>query len=481
MHIVDVIIRVCFIIVSFLFPFHYGKAQIERIVADDQLQGALISAVLVDAITGERLEEFQPNALACPASVWKLMTTAAALSKLGPDFKFTTVLAYTGEIESGVLKGDLIIIGSGDPTLGSRHFQHGLDEVLDQWVTSVKAFGIDSITGNVIGNGAHLKGQPLPRTRIWEDIGNYYGSGIFGLNFNDNTYFLSFSTPDEPEEQATLLNVYPEVPDLTITSEVQSSTIQSDQAYIFGSPLSNKRVVRGTLPLGRDRFVIKGSIPDPALFAAYHLKIKLEESEVGVGGVAQSETEYFREPITYKKIDEVLSPSVSEIVSHTNRESDNLMAEGLLIQLGAKAGEPSLEKGIEELTEFLKGIWGENSHFFAYDGSGLSRFNAVSAGQIADLLVRANRIEMLKTNLLEPLPKAGKDGSVKWFGLHTNLARNARLKSGSMENVRAYAGIFTTYTGRELIFAIEVNNYSVSGVEVRKKVEDWLVRAYGRY
>jgi len=455
-------------------------AQIERLMADEELSGATISANLVDALTGEEIESYQKDVLASPASVWKLATTSAALAGLGLDFRFSTPLVYDGRIENGVLEGDLIIIGSGDPTLGSRHFGEGFEEVLETFAQSVSDAGIDSISGKVIANGGHFQGQSIPGTRVWEDMGNYFGTGIHGLNFNDNTYFLNFRTPAEPDQNAQLLSIYPEVPDLEIESEVMSSTTQSDQAYIYGSPLGSRRTVRGTLPLGRERFTIKGSIPDPALFTAFHLSEKLRRMGIFSTGYAAEKSTY-REPVTYKVLVKIESVPLSQIVGHINKESDNLMAEGLLVQLGAKRGEASIESGLEALEDYLKNIWGADATFFAYDGSGLSRFNAASAEQMTKLLVHIRNNADLKKGVLDQLPLAGKEGSVKWFGLHTNLAGNAKLKSGSMKNVKAYAGVMQTYSGRELAFAILVNNFDISSTQVRKKIEDWLIRAYGHY
>jgi len=457
-----------------------SNAQIERLVADEDLAGATISAMLVDALNGEEIESYNKDVLACPASVWKLATTSAALENLGRDFRFNTHMAYTGEIKDSVLHGDILIIGSGDPSLGSRHFNSGFDEIIESYAQFVIAAGIDSIAGKVIGNGAHLQGQSIPGTRVWEDMGNYFGAGIHGLNFNDNTYFLNFSTPAEAGQPAKLLSVYPKVPGMVIESEVLSSTVQSDQAYIYGSPLEVKRTVRGTLPLGRDRYTIKGSIPDPALFMAFHLHEKLSDVGIPSNGYA-AEKEQFREPITYTKLATTESVPLSEMVKHINRESDNLMADGLLVQLGAKNGSPSIEGGVEALEAYLKTIWGDDATFFAYDGSGLSRFTAVSADQLAKLVVNMRNSPMQKQYLLDVLPEAGKEGSVKWFGLRTNLSGNTKLKSGSMTNVKSYAGVLQTYSGRELAFAIMVNNFEVSGTEVRKKIEDWLIRAYGHY
>lgn len=468
------------LLTSFLFFALIGNAQIERLIADRDLIGATVTAMLVDAVTGQEIESYNKEVLACPASVWKLTTTAAALAELGNDFRFTTHLAYTGEIKDGVLYGDILVIGSGDPTLGSRHFSGGFDEFIAACTNWVVSAGIDSIVGNVIGNGAHFQGQSIPGTRVWEDIGNYFGAGIHGLNVHDNTYFLNFRTPSEPGLPAKLLSVYPEVPGLVIHSEVKSSTISSDQAYIYGAPLEMKRTVRGTLPLGKDRYTIKGSLPDPASFLAFHLRGSLERAGIASKGYA-SENELFREPITYQILAALESVPLSEIVEYINQHSDNLMADGLLVQLGAKYGNPSIEGGLNALHNYLRKIWGDDAAFFAYDGSGLSRFTAVSSQLLAQLLVQMRQSAVHRQYLLDVLPQAGKEGSVKWFGQRTNLSGNTKLKSGSMKNVKAYAGILQTYTGRELAFAILINNYEISGTEVRKKIEDWLIRAYGHY
>ncbi len=453
--------------------------QVERLAADNELKGAGISIFLADAITGEELENLNGDVLLCPASVWKLATTAAALENLGPGFTFKTQLAYTGSIQNGVLEGDILIIGGNDPTLGSRFFRFDMDSVLNDWASAISSQGIDSINGSIIANGSGFTGPTIPGTRIWEDMANYYGTGICGLNFNDNTYFISFRTPDEPDELAEILDVYPIVPGLEIESEVSSSTIQSDMAFIYGSPLDSKRVVRGTLPLGKERFPIKGSIPDPLSFTAFHLRERLRVLGISSKGF-KAEPTLFREQVTFKAIRTTESPNLKDIVKHVNERSDNLMADGLLVQLGALNGISSLETGLEELKDYLSGIWSD-SPFYAYDGSGLSRFNAVSAEQLSQLIIELRRSDVHRKFLLEELPLAGKEGSVKWFGKGTNLVGNVRLKSGSMKNVRAYAGTITTFSGRELAFAAIVNNYPISGTEVRDKIVDWLLRVYGRY
>jgi len=458
-----------------------GQNTASEFVQSPDLKGALVSVAIADLETGEILQSANPDQRLCPASVWKLFTTTAAIKNLGSEFRFRTILAYDGKIESGVLNGNLLIIGGGDPSLASRFFSPGFDQIMSGWANAVKTAGIDSINGKVVANAAHFQGDGIPRTRIWEDMGNYYGAAVSGLNINDNTYFVDFKTPEEIGSRARILSVEPDVPGLQITSLVESSTIQADKAFIFGSPFDNQRIVRGTLPAGRDHFKIKGSLPNPPLFAASHLQKALKNVGIGVGSGITVEQLTVREPATYRVIHEHLSSPLVELVRHTNVDSDNLFAEAFLFQLGVLSGDGTLTGGLESLNDFYKPICQSDYPFYAYDGSGLSRFTAVSSSQIIDLIHYCAGNDVLRKNLLENLPKAGEEGSMKWFGKRTNLAGNLKGKSGSMDKVKAYAGYFSALSGRQLSFAVLVNNFDGSGVELREKIEAMLLDVYGDY
>jgi D-alanyl-D-alanine carboxypeptidase/D-alanyl-D-alanine-endopeptidase (penicillin-binding protein 4) len=458
-----------------------AQSATHRLADHPALLGASLSASVFDMQTGEVLESHQPHQRLCPASIWKVPVTVAALDVLGPGFKFRTVLATRGRISNGVLHGDLIIVGGGDPSLGSRFLGDGFEAVLDGWVDAVVQAGIDSITGAIVGNSTHFQGDGTPRTRLWEDMANYYGSGVSGLSIHDNTYFVRFTTPDAPDEPAVLKSVYPIVPGLMIESEVKSSTIQSDQAFIFGSPLDLKRVVRGTLPMGRTDFEIKGSIPDPALFAAFHLRDRLFRAGVAVTDQVIAESKRVEEPATLKVINEVLSPPLKVLVKHINDKSDNLFAETLLFQLGARLGKPTLEGGIEAIHKYYKDICESDYPFFVYDGSGLSRFNAVSAAQIQKILLHAKQSDPLEMYVLDALPAAGKTGTMKYFARGTALDGNLKGKSGSMDKVRAYTGFFLARTGREVGFVVMINNFDGNPGSIRELIERWLIEVEGRY
>lgn len=446
-----------------------------------KLKGALISIQISDLVTGESLQAVNPDLRLCPASVWKLFTTSAALSQLGGDFQFRTTLAYDGLLEGDTLHGNVYILGGGDPTLGSRYFDLPMEKLMETWTVAVEKAGIKYIDGNIVANSSHFRGDVIPRTRIWEDMGNYYGAPVWGLNINDNTYFVDFKLPDEVGELAEIVNVHPEVPGLELTSEVVVAAQRGDQAYIFGTPQSNQRTIRGTLPAGAKNYTIKGSLPDAPMMAAHQLRQYLQKSGIGGMEAIAVEQNQVREPATLKTLSTIKSPALSEIIKQTNVRSDNLFAETLLLQLGVKYGDPTIEGGLKAVAEFYKKACSSNCHLSAYDGSGLSRFTAVSAAQVVDLLLYDNQDLTQRKLLLDQLPNAGKEGSLKWFGDRTNLEGNMRAKSGSMEGVRAYAGQMSTFTGRQLGFAVLVNNFDGSGIELKEKIEHMLLQIYGDY
>ncbi|MCA1761733.1 MAG: D-alanyl-D-alanine carboxypeptidase/D-alanyl-D-alanine-endopeptidase [Flavobacteriales bacterium] len=458
-----------------------GQNSLSKLVNDPAMKGASLSLSLIDVNTGELLMSHEPSTRLCPASVWKIFTASAALENLGEEFKFRTLICHDGTLEDGVLNGNIYIIGSGDPSLGSKHFDKNFTALMRDWVDAVKAFGIRQINGKVVANGSFVKGISLPRTRIWEDMGNYYGTAVSGININDNSYSVFFNTPMEPGGATTISRIHPEVPGLQMENEVIASTVNRDRAYIFGSPLDQKRFVRGTLPVGRQDFEVKGSLPEPLLFSAFHFKESLNAAGVTVKDGITVERETHREPSTLKRISATESPELKALLAHTLQKSDNLYAEAILMQLGARNGEASIDSGLDAIHAHTRNICESSYAYFAYDGSGLSRFTAVSSAQVTQLLHFMANDENQRKYLLNELPVAGKNGTMRSFGRRTNLEGNLRAKTGSMERVRAYAGTLTAFTGRELGFAILVNNYEQDDYLVKESIQDFLLKVYGDY
>src|ERR1035437_6059759 len=155
----------------------------ETFLADSSLMHASVSLCVAEAKTGDILLDYNSGISLAPASVMKIITSAAALELLGPEYTFKTTIGYTGSLNkrTGRLKGNIITIGGGDPSLGSKYFSDHYMDFLSNWVTEIKKLGIKKIKGRVITDDSYFDFLPVPAKWLWEDQGNYYGGGAYGL------------------------------------------------------------------------------------------------------------------------------------------------------------------------------------------------------------------------------------------------------------------------------------------------------------
>lgn len=422
-----------------------------------------------------------------PASTLKAMTTATALSVLGEEYRFTTFLEHDGELlADGTLRGNLYIRGMGDPTLGSPFMEGAasFEELLNIWQQAVLDAGIRRVEGAVIGDATWLEDDVLARDWEWQDIGNYYACGAWGLNIHENLYYLYFQQNPRIGGGASVHSIVPEVPGLKVVNEVVSGSPSSgDNAYIFGAPYTFLRQVRGSIPAGRSLFSIKGSIPEPPLLVAQHLHSALQGCGIEVaekpttlrrlGGRAASKE---RSPLYVH-----YSPPLREIIRRANHKSVNLYCELLLRVIGKeKSGQGSAAAGIAAIKAFWSGRGLPMEGLYLKDGSGLSRSNGISARQLALMLAKTGRDPALFPAFLSSLPVAGQSGTLKSMLRGTAATGQVAAKSGTMERVRAYAGYITTRSGRLLAFAMIANQFAGSSSAVRQQMERILLDLYRR-
>ena len=190
-----------------------------------------MSVLVQNLTTGEVIDSYREDKVVPPASVMKLLTTAACLETMGPGFRFPTILEYTGTIDGGVLHGDLYIRGGCDPSLGWK----GRTAFLNQWVKAVKAAGISRIDGAVIADMTMLDGEAQNPAWLCEDAGNYYAPGIFALNYYGNTMNIVLKS-GEPGSVATVVGTEPQVEDIVFINRVRCDKIQYDGAFVSGIP-----------------------------------------------------------------------------------------------------------------------------------------------------------------------------------------------------------------------------------------------------
>ena len=446
----------------------------ETFLADSSLTHASVSLCVADAKTGEIILDYNSGISLTPASVMKIITSAAALEILGPGYAFKTTVSYNGSLNkrSGTLKGNIIILGGGDPALGSGYFSDHYKGFLDSWVTEIKKLGIKKIKGRVITDDSYYDFLPVPSKWLWEDEGNYYGAGAYGLSVFDNTYEIHFKT-----FSGSFSPVIKEIIPDECRSELSNFLVASgttDEGYVFAAPYSKQGWLAGTIPVNQDDFVLKASITDPPLLLA-----KIMSQKIKAGGIKISD-----DPTTvrleqnYKAeksvpITETISPPLSDIIKVLNHESVNLFAEHLIKELGKKIKNVgSTASGAEVINEFLKGSGVDTNGMFIEDGSGLSPLNAVNTRELVRLLVYMKNRGKYFSEYYSSLPDAGKNGTLKNYFKDPLFDSRLKAKSGSMTRVRSYAGYFTTISGKQMAFSIIINNYSGPSEKITSEIED---------
>lgn len=452
---------------------------------DADLKYASLSIAVVDTQTGEIVAQYDAQRSLSPASNLKLLSTASALAILGPAYQYKTELQYDGQIsKEGVLSGNLYIKGYGDPSLGSPELEQSVSfaEIMERFRMAAQQQGIRRIEGYVVGDGSLFETTGTIPSWQWEDMGNYYGAGAWGLNLHDNLYYLHFRQSRQIGDTPAIAGVEPEVPGLEFYNELRSAAKGSgDNAYIFGSPYQFTNFVRGTIPVGEATFTIKGAVPDPPLWAAQHLEH--EFNTIGVqalkGAISQFQLEQMGQKMQQRHtIYTHYSPNLADIVRRTNMESVNLYCEAMLKTIGwQEGGIGSTQAGLEEQEKYWKGKGLSFDGCNLVDGSGLSEGDKVTGLFLARLLEKmAQQEASVFQAFYESIPEAGRSGSLKNRFKGTAAEGRLRAKSGTLENVRAFSGYIETKDGRLLAFSVIANNYLISGGAMRQKLEGLLAK-----
>lgn len=457
---------------------------INNFVNDVDLANASIGISVIDAQNGSLIASYNPNLSLVPASSMKIVTTSAGLGMLGTGYVFKTELQYDGNFnaKSGILDGNLYIRGGGDPSLGSDDLV-GIPNLL----TTFGIFGAETdkanickINGRIIGDGGYFNGyDAIGQSWQWDDIGNYYGAGAYGLNIHENYFHIHFNQNNTLGAQPSILKTDPYIPDLSFINKVNSaSTSSGDNVVIFTPPLHDESILRGTIPAGSGTFRVKGSMPNPPLTAATYFHNYLKNQYNVVIKKSPASIDDLSNPPKGKRTTFYThySPTLSKIVEEINLESNNLFAEAVLRAI-AKANdtEASPIKGCEIITNYWKGKGIDMSGFYMQDGSGLSARNATTSRQLASILYYINTDTSLFPSFYSSLPKAGENGTLKNMFKGSKAIGKLRAKSGSMTRVRSYSGYIERPNNKRWCFSIIVNNYNCTGSEMRKKMENLMI------
>ncbi|MDC8104288.1 D-alanyl-D-alanine carboxypeptidase/D-alanyl-D-alanine-endopeptidase [Chryseobacterium sp. B21-037] len=402
---------------------------------------------------GRLIYDYQGNKGLSTASTQKIFTAGAALETLGKNYTFKTIAGYSGTISKDVLNGNLLISSNGDPTLGSwRYEAYKPENFKKKLIEAIKTQGIAKVNGDLVIDDSYFDHQTIPGGWPWDDLGNYYGAGVWGINWRENQFDINingttFKSFSYPLEGVQWLN------DLKAGGS-------SDQSLIFTAPHSDVALINGTLPAGKT-VTVSGSTPNPPLQLGVEVKQWLKEAGISFSGkvITNSQLE-----IEGKQIFEVpkknifltyQSPTLDKIIYWFLRKSINLYGETLIKTLGKeKKGNSSFKSGVAYLKEFWKSN-GINPNMINFaDGSGLSPQNYVSAKAEVQALLYAKK---------QPWFDAYYDG----FPTQEN---GMKMKSGTMRDTKSFAGYQTAKDGKKYVFSIIINNYQGSGNTELQKI-----------
>ena len=432
-----------------------------------------MSVLVQNLTTGEVIDSYREDKVVPPASVMKLLTTAACLETMGPGFRFPTILEYTGTIDGGVLHGDLYIRGGCDPSLGWK----GRTAFLNQWVKAVKAAGITRIDGAVIADMTMLDGEAQNPAWLCEDAGNYYAPGIFALNYYGNTMNIVLKS-GEPGSVATVVGTEPQVEDIVFINRVRCDKIQYDGAFVSGIPYSRERYLTGAVPSNLGTFGVKGDLPNPGLLLARHLTQRLRESGVAVKRDANYLPDY--NPLTPPRHELYIhySEPLSEIIKETNINSNNLYAEALFRYLGTRYTLPGT---IHNSQDLLRDYWRRRGiavqNAIIKDGCGLAPQDAVSAKAFVQLLT-VMRSSPNADYWMASLPVSGKTGTLTSLCPGTPLEGRIHAKSGTIAGTKNFAGYIDMPNGDTWVFAILINSAPGKARNIQHVIQQYLLDVY---
>lgn len=453
--------KTSFFLTTLLFLFYVSFAQNEKafnlaykkFAADTIFKHASISLLVIDN-AGKKITAINPQMGLAPASCQKVITASTAYTLLGHDYKYPTSLSYAGKIENGTLDGDIIIKGSGDPSLGSwRYSSTKEDAIINEFAETISQQGIHEITGHVFADDL-WKGEVTPGGWIWEDIGNYYGAGARALNWRENQYDLHLHSGKNIGDPVSVASTTPSFIDgLKLTVEATSAAKGSgDNSYIFIPQFSKYGTLRGTIPVNEDSFTISGSMPHPGKQLAETLEASLKHTNI-----ENVEKSY---PATIKTFDVShifythYSPPLDSLVYWFLKRSINLYGEALLKTLAYKfTGYGSTDSGISVIQKF----WADKNidpySMNIIDGSGLSPANRITTTVLVSVLQYAKK-QLWFSSFYDALP----------------LINGIKMKSGSISGVVSYTGFIKSKSGKEYTFAFIINNFYGSSNDVRKKM-----------
>lgn len=427
---------------------------INELLADSQFKHAAVSMYVINTKSGAVIYEKNAGMGLAPASCQKVITSATAFELLGNNYRYKTTIEYNGILKEGVLYGDVLIRGNGDPSLGSWRWNETKDKlVLKNIVNAISSSGIKKINGQIFCSNANWETNSVPGGWVWDDIGNYYGAGASPVNWHENQYDLVLQSGKTIGDPVVIKETKPVLRDVKLLSEVAAAKKGSgDNAYIYLPPQSVNGYVRGTIPVDENNFIISGSIPDPSRQFVFELTGALKENGIEISAPLNKIVNGANQVLFTHS-----SPALDSLNYWFLKKSINLYGEALVKTIAFEEDKfGSTEKGIEVIKDFWQRHGIESAAINIKDGSGLSPANRVTTKALVTILQYA--------------------GKQAWFPSFYNALpemNNIKMKDGYISDVRSYTGYINGKNGNDYTFSFIVNNFNGSASTARIKM--WAV------
>ncbi|MEI6789795.1 MAG: D-alanyl-D-alanine carboxypeptidase/D-alanyl-D-alanine-endopeptidase [Myxococcaceae bacterium] len=404
----------------------------------NQFKGAQVSFLAASLKTHQVIAEHNSNLLLNPASNIKLVTTLAALEILHPEYRFKTEYIATGPIKAGVLQGDLVVKGYGDPSI--------TNERLQKVARQLKLLGVRTITGSVVLDESYFGGETVPQG--WET------APIAALSLNNNT--VSFLMRPGEVGEAAVFSPDPPADYFQVQGQIKTvSRAGRPRVGVSDRGQYMQITLGGTLGSRTASGLMRRKIGNPSRYFESVFTYFLKQEGVEIKHALTTSLE-----LKILFVDK--SPILSHIVGDTNKTSNNFMAEMLIKAIAGKVSTPArFETGLIEIRKFLEDKVGlKKNSFVLVNGSGLGTYNRFSARQFVMLLEYAQHNFELSSEFVSSLGVAGTQGTLSKRMRQEPTLRSLRAKTGTLTGVSSLSGYVDTNGDDTLIFSILVQGRS---------------------
>jgi D-alanyl-D-alanine carboxypeptidase/D-alanyl-D-alanine-endopeptidase (penicillin-binding protein 4) len=445
---------------------------IDAILGNPILQRGFWGVVIKPVDRDDSWYSLNARKLMVPASCMKVVTLAAAAEKLGWNFRYETKVFAAGTTRAGVLHGDLIVVGSGDPSLDD--WDGIATRLWADWAVQLKAAGISAIDGRIVGDDNAFEDESIGYGWTWDDLPAGFAAPVGALQFNEGNVQVRLGPGDAVGDRA-IATVSPETGGITIGNFLVTGPAGSAANVVRRRlPGSTRLDLRGSLPLRGRPYAQNSSVDNPTLYYVRALRAALIADGIAVSGPAVDIDDVSPMPrhdglaplITYQ------SDPLSVLATTMMKLSQNQYAEALLKTIGAgtwEAGRTAVRTTLQNWNIDPAGV-------VLADGSGLSRYNLITPETMVAVLTHVDRSERLRAVYESTLPIAGHDGTLELRMKGTAAEGRALVKTGSMNGVRSVAGYVRTADGQMVAFTILANNFDNSSAVLNAATDEIIVR-----